>query len=83
MCLVYKGIYITKYSFKYILFEGTDLDIDIAIDDAGRLVEKVTNVVNYLNQYFDKYHSRRVNSFEKCSLLNNSLIHIYLIDCNN
>lgn len=42
-----------NHSFKYILFEGTDLDIDIAIDDAGRLVEKVTNVVNYLNQYFE------------------------------
>ncbi len=42
-----------NHSFKYILFEGTDLDIEIAIDDAGRLVEKVTNVVNHLNQYFE------------------------------
>jgi hypothetical protein len=41
------------HSLKYILFEGTDLDIEIAIDDAGRLVEKVTNVVNQLNQYFE------------------------------
>ncbi len=41
------------HSLKYILFEGTDLDIEIAIDDAGRLVEKVTNVVNHLNQYFE------------------------------
>ena len=48
-----KIIRYVNHSFKYILFEGTDLDIDIAIDDAGRLVEKVTNVVNYLNQYFE------------------------------
>ena len=41
------------HSIKYVLFEGTDLDIEIAIDDAGRLVEKVTNVVNHLNQYFE------------------------------
>ena len=41
------------HSLKYILFEGTDLDIEIAIDDAGRMVEKVTNVVNHLNQYFE------------------------------
>ncbi|HET6253252.1 MAG TPA: hypothetical protein VFE32_04235 [Puia sp.] len=42
-----------KHSFRYILFEGTDLDIDLAIDDAGRLVESVTNVVDHLNQYFE------------------------------
>lgn len=48
-----KIIRYVNHSFKYILFEGTDLDIEIAIDDAGRLVEKVTNVVNYLNQYFE------------------------------
>jgi hypothetical protein len=42
-----------KHNFRYILFEGTDLDIDLAIDDAGRLVEKVTSVVYHLNQYFD------------------------------
>jgi len=41
------------HSFRYILFEGTDLDIELAIDDAGRLIEKVTNVVNYLNEYFE------------------------------
>ena len=48
-----KIIRYVNHGFKYILFEGTDLDIDIAIDDAGRLVEKVTNVVNYLSQYFE------------------------------
>ncbi len=42
-----------KHLSKYILFEGTDLDIELAIDEAGNLVEKVTNVVDHLNQYFD------------------------------
>jgi hypothetical protein len=42
-----------KHSNKYILFEGTDLDIELAINEAGQLVEKVTNVVHHLNQYFD------------------------------
>ena len=42
-----------NHSFRYILAEGTDLDIELAIDDAGRLTEKVTHVVNYLNQYFE------------------------------
>lgn len=48
-----KIIRYVNHNLKYILFEGTDLDIEIAIDDAGRLVEKVTNVVNHLNQYFE------------------------------
>lgn len=48
-----KIIRYVKHSLRYVLFEGTDLDIELAIDDAGRLVEKVTNVVNYLNQYFE------------------------------
>lgn len=42
-----------KHSNKYILFEGTDLDIELAINEAGELVEKVTNVVHHLNKYFD------------------------------
>jgi len=49
----HKIIRYVNHSFKYILFEGTDLDIELAIDDAGRLVEKVSSVVNYLNQYFE------------------------------
>ena len=42
-----------KHSFRYAFVASTDLDIEFAIDDAGRLVEKVTNVVNHLNQYFE------------------------------
>ncbi len=48
-----KIIRFVNHNLRYILFEGTDLDIELAIDDAGRLVEKVTNVVNHLNQYFE------------------------------
>lgn len=42
-----------KHSFRYTFVDSTDLDIDLAIDEAGRLVEKVTNVVHHLNQYFE------------------------------
>lgn len=49
----YKIIRFVSHSQKYILFEGTDLDIELAIDEAGNLIEKVTNVVTYLNTYFD------------------------------
>ena len=42
-----------KHNLKYILFEGTDLDIDLAIDEAGHLVEKVYHVEQYLKEYFE------------------------------
>ncbi|MEM9299104.1 MAG: hypothetical protein AAGA64_12045 [Bacteroidota bacterium] len=42
-----------KHNWKYILFEGTDLDIELAIDEAGQLVEKVYHVEQYLNEYFE------------------------------
>ncbi len=38
---------------KYVLAEGTDLDIELAIDEAGNLIEKVTSVVHHLNKYFE------------------------------
>lgn len=49
----HKIIRYVKHSLKYVLFEGTDLDIELAIDEAGRIVEKATNVVDHLNQYFE------------------------------
>lgn len=51
-----EGLRIIKfkaYQERYILFEGTDLDIEMAINEAGSLVERVTNVVHHLKQYFD------------------------------
>jgi hypothetical protein len=47
-----KIVRFVQHSKKYILFEGTDLDIELAIDEAGNLVERVSNVVYYLNNYF-------------------------------
>ncbi len=48
-----KLIRYVRHNRRYILFEGTDLDIELAIDEAGNLVEQVYGVVNYLNTYFD------------------------------
>ncbi len=49
----WKIIRYVKHNCKYTIFEGTDLDIELAIDDAGKLVEKVTDIVSQLNQYFE------------------------------
>jgi hypothetical protein len=49
----YKIIRFIKHSFKYVLFEGTDLDIELAIGEAGGLVDFHSSVVNSLNEYFD------------------------------
>ncbi|MEO6719327.1 MAG: hypothetical protein ABIN67_03135 [Ferruginibacter sp.] len=42
-----------RHNFRYTFVGSTDLDIDLAIDDAGKLIEKVSNVVHHLNQYFE------------------------------
>lgn len=49
----FKLIKYTKHNFRYSLQTGTDVDIDLAIDEAGRMVEMVTDVVQQLNQNFD------------------------------
>lgn len=49
----FKLVKYTKHNFRYSLQTGTDVDIDLAIDEAGRMVEMVNNVVLHLNQYFD------------------------------
>lgn len=51
--LKFKIVRYVKHINKFILFEGTDLDIEFEIDNAGTLVERVTNVVDYLKMYFD------------------------------
>lgn len=43
----------TKYNKRYILFEGTDLDIELAIDEASNLVEKVGGIAEPLKEYFE------------------------------
>ena len=60
-----KIIRYVKHSVKYILAEGTDLDIELAIDDAGRIVEKATNVVQQLSQLFEfPFVSAKSNVYE-------------------
>lgn len=60
-----KIIRYVKHSVKYVLAEGTDLDIELAIDDAGRIVEKVTNVVQQLSQLFEfPFVSAKSNVYE-------------------
>ena len=49
----FKIIKYAKHSSRYVILEGTDLDIDLAIDEAGGIIEKTTNLVETLRQYFD------------------------------
>lgn len=42
-----------RHNLRYTFVDSTDVDIEMAIDDAGKLVEKVTNLVHHLNQYFE------------------------------
>ncbi len=48
----HKIIRFVNFKNKYILFEGTDLDIDIAISRAADKIEPVENIVGQLKQYF-------------------------------
>ncbi|MBC6610960.1 ATP-binding protein [Hymenobacter sp. BT507] len=48
----HKLIRFVNHKKSYILFEGTDLDIDLAIDAAGQLVEQVTDVAKRLKDLF-------------------------------
>ncbi len=47
-----KLIRFRKHSNRFILFEGTDVDIEHAIDEAGNIVGNVANISHLLNQYF-------------------------------
>lgn len=49
----HKIIRFIKHSQRYVLFEGTDLDIELAIDEAGTLIERISNVAHFLEEYFD------------------------------
>lgn len=41
-----------NHSSRYILFEGTDLDIQTALIEAGNKISEVSDVVSLLNKYF-------------------------------
>ncbi|HEY0669617.1 MAG TPA: hypothetical protein VGD22_15650 [Sphingobacteriaceae bacterium] len=41
-----------QYSQRYVLFEGTDIDIDVAIDEAASYLDTSTDLSSYLTKYF-------------------------------
>ena len=47
-----KIIYYRAYNKRFVLFEGTDLDIETALIDAGNKVENITDVVTLLKKYY-------------------------------
>ncbi|MBN1970146.1 MAG: hypothetical protein JW870_12325 [Candidatus Delongbacteria bacterium] len=49
----YKIILYSNYNQKYKLCGGTDVNIELAIDEAGNLIQKIGNIVDYLNKYYD------------------------------
>lgn len=49
----HKIIKYVRYAKKYVLFEGTDVDIEIELEKASNLISREKNVVNSLNKYFD------------------------------
>jgi hypothetical protein len=42
-----------SYSDSYVLFEGTDIDLDLALREAENHISKVENIVPVLREYFD------------------------------
>lgn len=53
LLLKHKIIRFINFNQKFVLFEGTDVDIEWVINEAGGLVEKVSDVVQHLHKYFD------------------------------
>lgn len=61
-----KIILFRKHSQRFILFEGTDLDIQTAIIEAGNKISEVNDVTTLLNKYFQfSPVFAKLNSYEK------------------
>ncbi len=64
-----KGLRIIRFanhSNRFIFVQGTDLDIELAINEAGNLVERVINTVHHLGKYFDfPFLSAKAAYYEK------------------
>lgn len=61
-----KIIRFVKHSDRFILFEGTDLDIELAINEAGSLIERVINIVHHLGKHFEfPYLSAKATYYER------------------
>lgn len=62
----HKLVRFVPHKNSFILFEGTDLDIEVAIDEAGTLVEQVTDVAKRLREFFAfPYIAAKQISFER------------------
>ena len=49
----YKILHFTKYDNRFKILQGTDLDFELAITEAGNFVERIKDVTLYLKKYFD------------------------------
>ncbi len=56
LLITHKILRYQNYIDSYILYEGTDLDIDIALKDADSKITNVENVSSVLNHYFNFPH---------------------------
>jgi hypothetical protein len=61
-----KIIHFTKYDKRYKILNGTDLDFELAINEAGRLIERIKDVTQHLSRHFSfpAISAKRV-SYEK------------------
>lgn len=54
------------YKSQYVLFEGTDLDIEVELLEAGTILRKGTDFINKLKKYFDlNYIQAKAISYQK------------------
>ncbi|MDH6355838.1 hypothetical protein M2132_002188 [Dysgonomonas sp. PH5-45] len=54
------------YKSQYVLFEGTDLDIDVELLEAGTVLRKGIDFINKLKKYFDlNYIQAKAISYQK------------------
>ncbi len=51
--LKFKIVHFTKYDNRYKILQGTDLDFELAINEAGNLIERIKDVALHLKKYFD------------------------------
>ncbi|MES2517876.1 MAG: hypothetical protein V4585_07195 [Bacteroidota bacterium] len=52
--LVHKKVIVKReYNRRYVLLDGTDLDINLAIIEAGSKVEKITDITTLLKRYYN------------------------------
>lgn len=61
-----KLIRFQSYSDSYVLFEGTDVDIDLALSDAENYINQTPDLVSKLNEYFNfPYISAKASYIKK------------------